>query len=67
MTRDDASFLAAAERAAGALCLRASNTYREQDRVTLSHDEFSEIALAFDRAVQLALDAMYAGSRLEAA
>jgi hypothetical protein len=57
MTRDDANFLAAAELAAGNMCLRAGNTFKVQPTVTLSHDEFSAIALAFDRAVQIAIDA----------
>lgn len=57
MTQDDAKFLAAAEHASGALCMRASRTYKQTDRIVLSHDEFSEIAIAFDRAVQLAIDA----------
>ena len=57
MTADDIDFLASAERAADALCRRAASTYRVQERVTLSHDEFSELAIALDRAVQLAVSA----------
>ena len=57
MTQDDVDFLASAERAADALCRRAASTFRVQDRVTLSHDEFSELAIALDRAVQLAVNA----------
>ncbi|MDB4914093.1 MAG: hypothetical protein JWM95_1737 [Gemmatimonadetes bacterium] len=53
MTKDDANFLAAADRSSSALCLRAIQS-NGAPSVTLSHDEFSEIAVAFERAVQLA-------------
>jgi hypothetical protein len=56
VTRDDAKFLAAAEQVGSALCKRASDTYKRTNTITLSHDEFSELAIAFDRAVQLAIE-----------
>lgn len=61
MTRDDAAFLAVAELAAGSLCLRCANA--GQATVTLTHDELSEVALAFNRAVQLAIAAHLAYRR----
>lgn len=67
MTRDDANFLAAAHRASGALCMRASATYRTQPTITLTHDEYSEIAVAFERAVQLAIDTQFETSMEPAA
>jgi hypothetical protein len=57
MTQDDARFLAAAESASAALCERSRKAFRVEPRITLSYDEFTEIAVAFDRAVRLAVDA----------
>lgn len=58
MTRDDAKFLSAAEGAAHALLNRSRNAfYAQQPVVSMSYDEFTEIALAFARAVQLGVDA----------
>lgn len=58
MTQDDAKFLSAAEGAANALLNRSRDAfYARQAVIPLSYDELTEIAIAFNRAVELAVDA----------